>query len=327
MIEVEHLTKNYGLVNAISDVSFSVAPGQIVGFLGPNGAGKSTTMRILACFMPASSGVARVAGHDVFRESMEVRRRIGYLPESVPLYTDMRVAAYLEFVAEVKGVSRAERRRRVADVMDRCMVADVQNRLIGKLSKGYRQRVGLAQAIVSDPEVLILDEPTIGLDPKQITEIRSLIKSLAGQHTVILSTHILPEVSMVCDAVIIINKGAIVAQGPIDTLVDQFFPTARVEVEIVGPPPSVRDKIRAIPGVLSVQDGAITNGAGRYVVEAARGRDVRAEIFQLAAQQRWDLVELKRVGMTLEEVFIRVVAGEEAGEAGEPGKAGGEPRS
>ena len=319
MIEVEHLTKNYGLVSAIRDVSFSVAPGQIVGFLGPNGAGKSTAMRILACFMPASSGAARVAGYDVFRESMEVRRRIGYLPESVPLYTDMRVAPYLDFVAEVKGVPRAERRRKVADVMDRCLVAEVQNRLIGKLSKGYRQRVGLAQAIVSDPEVLILDEPTIGLDPKQITEIRSLIKSLAGQHTVILSTHILPEVSILCDAVIIINKGAIVAQGPIDALVEQFFPTARVEVEIVGPPPAVRDRIRAIPGVLSVQDQAVTNGDGRYVVEAARGRDVRTEIFRLAAQQRWDLLELKRVGMTLEEVFIRVVAGEEAaaGEAGE----------
>jgi ABC-2 type transport system ATP-binding protein len=319
MIEVEHLTKNYGLVTAIRDVSFSVAAGQIVGFLGPNGAGKSTAMRILACFMPASSGTARVAGHDVFRESMEVRRRIGYLPESVPLYTDMRVAPYLDFVAEVKGVPRAERRRKVADVMDRCLVAEVQNRLIGKLSKGYRQRVGLAQAIVSDPEVLILDEPTIGLDPKQITEIRSLIKSLAGQHTVILSTHILPEVSILCDAVIIINKGAIVAQGPIEALVEQFFPTARVEVEIVGPPPAVRDRIRAIPGVLSVQDQAGTNGDGLYVVEAARGRDVRAEIFQLAAQQRWDLLELKRVGMTLEEVFIRVVAGEEAaaGEAGE----------
>jgi ABC-2 type transport system ATP-binding protein len=167
---------------------------------------------------------------------------------------------------------------------------------------------------VNDPEVLILDEPTIGLDPKQITEIRSLIKSLAGQHTVILSTHILPEVSMVCGAVVIINKGAIVAQGPIDTLVEQFFPTSRLEVEIVGPPSVVGDRIRAIPGVLSVQDQAPVNGAGRYTVEAARGRDVRAEIFQLAAQQRWDLLELKRVGMTLEEVFIRVVAGEEAGE-------------
>src|SRR5213594_2551700 len=240
MIEVEHLTKNYGLVNAISDVSFSVAPGQIVGFLGPNGAGKSTTMRILACFMPASSGVARVAG-------------------------------YLEFVAEVKGVSRAERRRRVADVMDRCMVADVQNRLIGKLSKGYRQRVGLAQAIVNDPEVLILDEPTIGLDPKQITEIRSLIKSLAGEHTVILSTHILPEVSILCDAVIIINNGVIVAQGPIDSLVDQFFPTARVEVEIAGLPAAVRDGMRAIPGVVAVEGLAVTDGVGRYVVESARG--------------------------------------------------------
>jgi ABC-2 type transport system ATP-binding protein len=316
MIEVERLTKHYGPVTAIRDVSFSVAPGHIVGFLGPNGAGKSTTMRILSCFMPASSGSARVAGHDVFRESLEVRRRIGYLPESVPLYPEMRVAPYLDFVAEVKGVSRSDRRRRVADVMDRCLVADVQNRLIGTLSKGYRQRVGLAQALVSDPEVLILDEPTIGLDPRQITEIRSLIKSLAGQHTVILSTHILPEVSMVCSGVIIINKGSVVAQGPIDSLVEQVFPTARVEVEIVGPPPAVRDRIRSISGVLSVEDQLVANGAARYVVEAARGRDVRAEIFKLAAQQHWDLLELRRVGMTLEEVFIRIVAGEEGGEAG-----------
>ncbi len=318
MIEVQSLTKHYGPVTAIRDVSFSVAPGEIVGFLGPNGAGKTTTMRILACFMPATSGAARVAGYDVFRQSMEVRRRIGYLPENVPLYTDMRVAPYLDFVAEVKGVGRAERRRHVAEVMERCLITEVQGRLIGKLSKGYRQRVGLAQAIVSDPEVLILDEPTIGLDPRQITEIRALIKSLAGRHTVILSTHILPEVSMVCGGVIIINKGSIVAQGPIDTLVQQFFPTARVEVEIVGPPASVRSGIRGIPGVVSVQDLAVTNGAGRYVVESPRERDVRGEIFQVAAQQQWKLLELRRVGTTLEEVFIRVVAGEQAAAEARP---------
>src|SRR3989449_2181190 len=311
MIEVEHLTKNYGLVNAISDVSFSVAPGQIVGFLGPNGAGKSTTMRILACFMPASSGVARVAGHDVSRQSMDVRRRIGYLPESVPLYTDMRVAPYLDFVAEIKGVGRATRKRRVAEVMDKCLISDVQNRLIGKLSKGYRQRVGLAQAIVSDPHVLILDEPTIGLDPQQITEIRALIKSLAGEHTVILSTHILPEVAMVCSGVIIINKGGVVAQGPIDSLVEQFFPTARVHVRIAGPYPAVLEGLRRLPGVLDVHDAGPQDGAATFVVESDRGRDVRGEIFQLAAQQKWELRELRRAGMTLEEVFIRIVAGEE----------------
>jgi gliding motility-associated transport system ATP-binding protein len=313
MIEVQNLTKQYGAATAIRDVSFTVAPGEIVGFLGPNGAGKTTTMRILSCFMPATGGTARVAGYDVFRESMEVRRRIGYLPENVPLYTDMRVAPYLDFVAEMKGVGRSVRRARVAEVMDRCLIADVQHRLIGNLSKGYRQRVGLAQAIVSDPHVLILDEPTIGLDPRQITVVRDLIRSLAGDHTVILSTHILPEVSMVCSGVVIINKGAIVAQGPIDTLVEQFFPSSRVEVEIAGAPAAVRDGMRAIPGVLAITELASSDGLARYLVEAPRGRDVRAEIFQLAAQQKWELRELKRVGMTLEEVFMKVVAGEEHG--------------
>ena len=321
MIEVEHLTKHYGLVTAIRDVSFSVAPGQIVGFLGPNGAGKSTDMRILACFMPASSGTARVAGHDVFRESMEVRRRIGYLPESVPLYPDMRVAPYLDFVAEVKGVGRTLRKSRVADVMERCRIGDVQHRIIGKLSKGYRQRVGLAQAIVSDPAVLILDEPTIGLDPQQITEIRALIKSLAGDHTVILSTHILPEVSMVCSGVIIINRGSIVAQGPIDRLVEDFFPTARVHVQLAGPPAAVRDELSKIPGVVAVHEEASPDGLPTYVVESPRGRDVRGEIFQLAAQQRWELRELRRAGMTLEEVFIRIVAGEETAPEAAPVEA------
>jgi len=227
----------------------------------------------------------------------------------VPPSTTEGMEAYLAS-GMIKGIGRAERRRRVADVMDRCLIADVQNRLIGTLSKGYRQRVGLAQAIVSDPHVLILDEPTIGLDPRQIKEIRALIKSLAGEHTVILSTHILPEVSMVCNSVVIINRGAIVAQGPIDMLVDQFFPSSRVEVEIAAPTPAVRDAMRAIPGVLGVTE-VTGDGTGRYVVEAARARDVRAEIFQLAAQQRWNLRELRRVGMTLEEVFMRVVAGEE----------------
>jgi len=311
MIEVEKLTKNYGPFTAIRDVSFSVAPGEIVGFLGPNGAGKSTTMRILSCYMPATSGSARVAGYDVFRESLEVRKRIGYLPENVPLYSDMRVGPYLDFVAEVKGITRRERKGRVADVMERCLITDVQNRLIGKLSKGYRQRVGLAQAIISDPHVLILDEPTIGLDPQQITEIRSLIKSLAGDHTVILSTHILPEVSMVCGGVIIINKGAIVAQGPIDTLVEQFFPTARVHVQIAGPYAAVLEGLRRLAGVLDVHDAGPQDGAATFVVESDRGRDVRGEIFQLAAQQKWELRELRRAGMTLEEVFIRIVAGEE----------------
>jgi ABC-2 type transport system ATP-binding protein len=311
MIDVQNLTKHYGPVTAIRDVSFGVEPGQIIGFLGPNGAGKSTTMRILACFMPASTGTARVAGFDVFADSLEVRRRIGYLPENVPLYSELRVADYLDFVAEVKGVGRAQRRARVGEVMERCHIEDVSRRMIGKLSKGYRQRVGLAQAIVNDPAVLILDEPTIGLDPQQITEIRALIKSLAGDHTVILSTHILPEVSMICEGVVIINRGSIVAQGPIDRLVEEFFPRARVHVQLAGPAGAVREGLTRIPGVVGVHDDTGTDGLAGYVVESARGRDVRGEIFQLAAQQRWELRELRRAGMTLEEVFIRIVAGEE----------------
>jgi ABC-2 type transport system ATP-binding protein len=318
MIEVDRLTKYYGPVAAIQDVSFSVEKGAIVGFLGPNGAGKTTTMRILSCFMPASSGAARVAGHDVFEQSLEVRRRIGYLPENVPLYGDMTVSAYLDFVAEAKGLGRTERRRRVSEVMARCLVEDVRNRLIGRLSKGYRQRVGLAQALVADPEVLILDEPTIGLDPKQIIQIRSLIKSLAGEHTVILSTHILPEVSMVCEAVIIINRGRIVASGSLDRLMDELAPVARVQVQVEGPPDLVGASLRAIPGVQRVETHGVVNGVGTFVVEADRARDVRRELFQLVAQQRWGLLELRALGLTLEEVFLRAVTGEEHGAGEEP---------
>src|SRR5262249_54818161 len=297
---------------AIRDVSFGVEKGQIVGFLGPNGAGKSTTMRILSCFMPPTEGAARIAGFDVFSQSLEVRRRIGYLPENAPLYADLAVDTYLAFVAEIKGVGRGQRRARVADVLERCFISDVQHRLIGKLSKGYRQRVGLAQALLGDPEVLILDEPTIGLDPKQITEIRALIRSLAGQHTVILSTHILPEVSMVCDGIIIINRGRIVAQGTESELVEQVFPTARVEIQVAGPTGDVLAALRALPGVTQVEPIQARDGATAFVVETPRDRDVRSDLVQLVLSRGWALKELHQVGMSLEEVFIRVVAGEEA---------------
>jgi ABC-2 type transport system ATP-binding protein len=313
MIQVDHLTKHYGPVTAIHDVSFSVEKGRIVGFLGPNGAGKSTTMKILSCFMPASGGTARVAGYDVFSQSLEVRQRIGYLPENAPLYPDLSVASYLDFVAEIKGVGRAARRGRVADVMERCFVTDMQHRLIGKLSKGYRQRVGLAQALLGDPEVLILDEPTIGLDPAQIAQIRSLIRSLAGQHTVILSTHILPEVSMVCDGVIIINRGRVVAQGTESELVQQVFPTARVEVRVGGTSDeAAAAALRAVPGVLAVEPLAARDGVVGFVVESEHGRDVRGDLVRLVTGKGWALQELHQVGMSLEEVFIRVVAGEQA---------------
>jgi ABC-2 type transport system ATP-binding protein len=315
MIEVDRLTKRYGPVPAIQDVSFTVEKGQIVGFLGPNGAGKTTTMRILSCFMPASGGTARVAGYDVFEQSLEVRRRIGYLPENVPLYADMTVDAYLDFVANIKGLGRSERRRRVGEVLERCQIPDVRGRLIGRLSKGYRQRVGLAQALIADPEVLILDEPTIGLDPKQIVGIRQLIKSLAGAHTVILSTHILPEVSMVCEGVIIINRGRVVASGPLDRLMQELSPTARLQVQVEGPAELVTQSLRALPGIQRVEARGVVDGVSTFVLEAERVRDIRREVAQLVAQQRWGLLELKALDLSLEDVFIRIVAGEEHEEA------------
>ncbi|HLC40271.1 MAG TPA: ATP-binding cassette domain-containing protein [Methylomirabilota bacterium] len=311
MIYVDKLTKFYGPIAAIQEVSFTIEKGEIIGFLGPNGAGKTTTMRILSCFMPASSGQARVAGLDCFTQSIEVRKRIGYLPENVPLYPEMPVAAYLDFVAELKGVGRSERRGRVAEVMERCMISDVQQRLIGKLSKGYRQRVGLAQALINEPEVLILDEPTIGLDPKQIIEIRQLIKSLAGQRTVILSTHILPEASMVCQGVIIINRGRIVASGGWDQLQNQVFPSRRIELQIDGPAGAVEEALGRIPGVSKVASAESAAGLAAFVVESPGERDVRGEIFQLAADRRWKLLEMHQIGTSLEEIFLKLVAGEE----------------
>jgi ABC-2 type transport system ATP-binding protein len=311
MIEVQHLTKQYGPLPAIQDLSFSVEKGEIVGFLGPNGAGKTTTMRILAGFMPATGGTAKVAGYDVFAQSLEVRRRIGYLPENVPLYPDLPVAVYLDFVAEIKGVGRAERKRRVADVMDRCLIADVEQRLIGKLSKGYRQRVGLAQALVNDPEVLILDEPTLGLDPKQIAEIRSLIKSLAGRHTVILSTHILPEVSMVCSRVLIIHQGQLVAGDTPENLTSRLSHSTRIQVQVEGPAEAVAAELRRLPGVRSVEQKPGGDGIGTFVVESARDRDVRRDLSRALVGRGWGLLELRPLDMTLEDIFIKLVTEEE----------------
>jgi ABC-2 type transport system ATP-binding protein len=227
VIEVDHLTKVFSGRKAVDNISFTVQKGEILGFLGPNGAGKTTTMRILTCFMPATDGTARVAGYDVFEESLEVRRRIGYLPENPPLYPEMSVLSYLQFVAKIKGAPSSQRKSMVDDVMQKCAIGDVGHRVINKLSKGYKQRVGLAQALLNNPEVLILDEPTIGLDPKQIFEVRSLIKSLAGDHTVILSTHILPEVSMTCNRVVIIHNGKVVAMDTPEGLTNQMKATAR----------------------------------------------------------------------------------------------------
>ncbi|MBI4734960.1 MAG: ABC transporter ATP-binding protein [candidate division NC10 bacterium] len=313
MIEVENLTRFYGPTAAIQDVSFRVDQGQIVGFLGPNGAGKTTTLRILSGYLPATSGTARVAGFDVFKESLAVRRRLGYLPENVPLYPEMRVRTYLDFVAEVKGVPRPERQRRVAAAMERCRVDDVANHLIGSLSRGYRQRVGIAQAILHDPEVILLDEPTVGLDPKQIIEIRQLITELAGQRTVILSTHILPEVEMVCQRVIIINQGKIVAMDTPENLKAKIRTSARVLLQVDGPAVAVREYLERVPGVHRVEERSErADGRIRYLVECAPDRDLRRDLAAAVVRQGWGLSELRPADVMLEEVFIRLVTDESA---------------
>jgi len=312
MIEVEGLTKVYGNKTAIDNLTFTVQQGEVVGFLGPNGAGKTTTMRVLSCYMPPTSGTARVGGYDIRTQALDVRRRIGYLPEHVPLYTDLTVTQYLSFVAEAKGLSRLTRRQRVGEAIERCLLQDARGRIIGKLSKGYRQRVGLAQALLGDPPILILDEPTIGLDPKQIIEIRSLIRDMQGERTVILSTHILPEVSMVCQRVIIINEGRIVAVDTPETLTRRLQRSTQVLLQIDGPPDQVTVRLREAPGVLQV---VMKDGAGalrRYLVETDKDRDLRQELARVVCSSGWGLLELRPVDMSLEDVFIRLVTEEEA---------------
>jgi ABC-2 type transport system ATP-binding protein len=316
MIEVDHLTKYYGPIVAIQELSFRVDKGEILGFLGPNGAGKTTTMRILSGFMPASSGRASVAGYDVFAQALEVRRRVGYLPENVPLYQEMTVGGYLQFVAEVKGIPSMQRTRKIGAVTEACGVRDMERRLIGGLSKGYRQRVGLAQALLNDPPVLILDEPTVGLDPRQIIEIRQIIKDLRREHTVILSTHILPEVSMTCDRVVIISGGQVVAIDTPENLTERTQHHRRIFLEVDGPGDAVLAHLQGLKGVLQVeQNGASPGGAPTYTLSTIKERDMRAEVAQAMVQQGWQLLELRPVRLSLEEVFIQLVTEEEEGHA------------
>ena len=306
MIEVENLTKRYGPTLAVSDVSFEVHDGEILGFLGPNGAGKTTTMRVITGYFPPSAGRVRVAGYDVVEEPLEAKRRTGYLPESPPVYPDMTVAEYLAFVGRIKGVSGRELKSRMADVSEKCAVTDVQNRQIGKLSKGYRQRVGLAQALIHNPEVLVLDEPTAGLDPKQIIETRQLIKGLAGRHTVILSTHILPEAAKTCQRVVVINAGKIVAVGTPDELTRRLQGFETILLTVEGPATDVKDKLQQVEGVNLVEPHDSSDGRMTYEVHAEKGKDVRAELARAVVDSHWKLYELKTSGMSLEDIFLKL---------------------
>jgi len=312
LIEVQDLTKSYGSVTAVDHVSFNVNKGEILGFLGPNGAGKTTTMRVLTGSMPATSGTARVAGFDVFGDSLEVRRRIGYLPEAPPVYPDMTVETYLDFVARIKQAPAEKRSSLVEDAMRKTNITDRRGELIKRLSRGYKQRVGLAQALVHDPDVLILDEPTVGLDPKQIIEVRHLIKGLAGSHTIILSTHILPEVSMTCDRVVIINKGKIVAVDTPEKLTTQLKGGQRVRVEAAAPENGMRDLLGAIPGAERVQVEAAKEGRVTATVEAQQGKDIRSLVAAKIVEKGWPLLELRGVSLSLEEIFLQLTTDDSA---------------
>jgi ABC-2 type transport system ATP-binding protein len=320
MIKVQALTKQYARTIAVDQISFEVAKGQIVGFLGPNGAGKTTTMRILTCFLPPSAGTATVAGFDVLEQPLEVKRRIGYLPETPPIYPEMETAEYLKFVGKLKGLSGGDLQRRVDYACDRCAVAEVRKKLLGKLSKGYRQRVGLAQAIIHNPDVLILDEPTAGLDPKQINETRDLIKGLAGDHTIILSTHILPEVEQTCEQVIIINKGKLVATDSVRNLQARARGAESVLVEIASRNGNleaevVQHKLEQVAGVSRVLSKGQDHGRGVFQVESEKGRLVRGDLARAVVQCGWDLNELRPAAMSLEEIFLQLTGSEPAVEA------------
>ncbi len=307
MIQVRNLSKWYGPVRAVDNISFRIREGEIVGFLGPNGAGKTTTLRILTCFMPASSGSASVAGFDVFSESMAVREQVGYLPESAPLYPEMRASEYLSFRAKLRGIASTDRPAAVERVARRCRVADFITRPIGQLSRGMKQRVGLAEALMHDPKVLVLDEPTMGLDPAQIRETRNLIRELAKDHTVILSSHILPEVEATCERTIIIAAGRIVASGSPSELKERITGSSRLIAEVRGPAEAVKTAVTGINGVGKVQT-TLVDGWNRLVIEAQPGQDVREDIFKIASKNGWALREIRREVASLEDFFVQITA-------------------
>jgi ABC-2 type transport system ATP-binding protein len=308
MIEVQDLSKFYGPLQAVNHIDFQVAAGEIVGFLGPNGAGKTTTLKMLAGFLAPTSGTARINGFDCVSQSLEVRRSLGYLPENVSIYPDLTVSQFLRFAARAKGVEAKEETGEIQRVMAACGLEGVEVKLVAALSKGYRQRLGLAQALLNQPPVLILDEPTIGLDPSQIVEIRSLIKNLEGSHTVILSSHILPEVSQLCHRVIIIHRGQIVASDTPENLSRQMGHGSRISLTVKGPEAQVIAALQTLPGVGRVDH----RGEGRYLVEGGNGKDLRPELARLLVQQGFDLLELKSQEFSLEDVFLNLVTEEES---------------
>jgi ABC-2 type transport system ATP-binding protein len=313
LIEVQDLTKSFGDKTAVDHVSFTVNKGEILGFLGPNGAGKTTTMRILTGFLPATSGTAKIAGFDVFEDSIEVRRRIGYLPENPPLYTDMTVGAYLDFVTRIKNVPAEKRASRIEDALAKTNITDKRDELIKRLSRGYKQRVGIAQALVHDPDVIILDEPTVGLDPKQIIEVRHLIKGLAGSHTIILSTHILPEVSMTCDRVVIINRGKIAAVDTPANLTTQLKGGQQVRFETKADEGALRQAVEQIPGVHKLDIETVgSTGVLAATLESTTGQDVRSQIAALIVGRGWPLYELRGVSLSLEDIFLQLTTEEPA---------------
>jgi len=313
MIEVRNLRKTFGPTVAVDDVSFDVANGEVLGFLGPNGAGKTTTMRVLTCYIPPDTGTAKVAGFDTATQSIEVRRKIGYLPENAPLYLDMEVTEYLGFVAEIRGLPPDSRSRRVAAMIDLCSLGEVRRRPVGELSKGFRQRVGLAQTLIHDPEVLVLDEPTTGLDPNQIVQIRELIKRIGREKTVILSTHILQEVEATCSRVQIINDGRLIAHGTVEELTSLATGDTRVIAGLkAADARSIEPRLRALPGVTGLRNLGDGGGEGRFEVIASgtTGDSLEESIFRCAVENGWVLTEMRREAQSLEQVFQRLTRGE-----------------